>query len=229
MDQKKIWDYFQADGIQSFAGSAKRLNFIADKISIKEDVILNIGVGNGFLEKLLQKNRKKVHSLDPSSAAIVGLKESLGLSDSAVKVGYSQEMPFPDSCFDVVIMSEVIEHLDDEVLSKTLQEVRRVLRPGGRFIGTVPADENLKESLCVCPKCSHIFHRWGHIQDFNEKRLKKILSIQFDNCLISRHFFGDWRLVNWKGKLGYLMKALTRAFGSKGGDETFFFIAHNNK
>jgi SAM-dependent methyltransferase len=226
-DQEKIWDYFQTDGVASFAGNSKRLKFIAGKIQAKENMVLNIGVGNGFLEALLHKNGKKVHALDPSSAAIECLKKNLGLSDEAARVGYSQKMPFADKSLDVVIMSEVIEHLDDDILAKTLREVRRVLRPGGRLIGTVPADEHLKESECVCPKCAQVFHRWGHVQEFNEKRLQGILSSQFSNCRITRHFFGDWQLVNWKGKLGYLMKNVTMAFGSKGGGENFFFVAHN--
>ncbi len=228
-EQEKIWNYFQTDGIASFAGNTKRLNFIAGKIEPKEKTVLNIGVGNGYLETLLQKNGKIVFVLDPSSAAIEGLKKNLGLSDTAARVGHSQDMPFADSSLDVVIMSEVIEHLDSEILSKTLQEVRRVLRPGGRLIGTVPADEQLKESECVCPKCAYLFHRWGHVQEFNEKRLRSILASQLSVCRITRHFFGDWQLVNWKGKLGYLLKNVTMAFGSKGSCENFFFIAHNDK
>jgi SAM-dependent methyltransferase len=229
VDQEKIWDYFQTDGVASFAGNANRLNFIAGKIKSEEDAVLNIGVGNGFLEAILQKSGKNVFALDPSLAAIEALKKNLGLSDAAVRFGYSQEMPFADNSFDVVIMSEVIEHLDSEILSKTLLEVRRVLRPGGRLIGTVPADENLKENECVCPKCAHVFHRWGHVQEFNVKRLQNILSNNFSHCQITRHFFGDWKLVNWKGKLGYFIKNITIIFGNKGGGDNFFFIAHNGK
>ena len=227
--QEKIWDYFQTEGVASFSGNAKRLRFILSKIKPNEKRVLNIGVGNGYLEVLLLKNGKTVYALDPSSAAIENLKKNLGLSDAVARVGYSQEIPFVDGSMDVVDMSEVIEHLDDEILAKTLGEVRRVLRRGGRFIGTVPAEENLKESECVCPKCGHIFHRWGHIQHFDEERLAKILGDYFIDCEITRHFFGDPKLVNWKGKIGYFVKNLLMALGIKGGGETFFFIAHKGK
>jgi ubiquinone/menaquinone biosynthesis C-methylase UbiE len=228
VDQEIIWDYFQTDGIESFVGNSKRLNFIGDKIQSNEEHVLNIGVGNGFMESLLQKKGKKVSALDPSSAAIENLKKNLRLSDASAQVGYSQEMPFADSSFDVVIMSEVIEHLDSEILSKTLQEVWRVLRSGGRLIGTVPADENLKENECVCPNCAHVFHRWGHVQEFNKTRLQEILTSQFNQCQISRKFFGDWKLVNWKGKLGYFLKIVMMALGRKGSGENFFFIAQKS-
>lgn len=40
-------------------------------------------------------------------------------------------------------MSEVLEHLTDDVLERTIVEVHRVLVAEGHFIGTVPARENL--------------------------------------------------------------------------------------
>jgi SAM-dependent methyltransferase len=41
---------------------------------------------------------------------------------------------FPDQHFDVVFASNLFEHLDRDTLDRTLEEVRRVLRPGGRLI-----------------------------------------------------------------------------------------------
>ena len=45
-------------------------------------------------------------------------------------------LPFDDDAFDVVISLETFEHLMNPFYS--LQEVRRVLRPSGRFISSVP-------------------------------------------------------------------------------------------
>ncbi len=46
------------------------------------------------------------------------------------------DMPFPDATFDAVVMSEVLEHLDDDV--GALREAYRVLKPGGMVAITVP-------------------------------------------------------------------------------------------
>ena len=46
-------------------------------------------------------------------------------------------LPFPDDTFDVVITSEVLEHIQDDVAA--IGEMVRVLKPGGRFAATVPA------------------------------------------------------------------------------------------
>jgi SAM-dependent methyltransferase len=48
-----------------------------------------------------------------------------------------QPYPLPDEHFDVVVMTEVLEHLR-EYPARSLQEVRRILRPGGRLYLTTP-------------------------------------------------------------------------------------------
>ena len=45
-------------------------------------------------------------------------------------------MPYPADCFDAVILSEVLEHIDDDV--RGLAEAFRVLKPGGILAVTVP-------------------------------------------------------------------------------------------
>ncbi len=48
-----------------------------------------------------------------------------------------EQLPFDDGRFDVVIATDVIEHLDDD--RRALAELRRVTAPGGRLVVTVPA------------------------------------------------------------------------------------------
>jgi SAM-dependent methyltransferase len=52
-----------------------------------------------------------------------------------------EAMPFPDGAFDVVTCLDVIEHTADDLA--TLAELRRVTRPGGLLIATVPAYQAL--------------------------------------------------------------------------------------
>jgi SAM-dependent methyltransferase len=51
--------------------------------------------------------------------------------------GSAYELPFGDGTFDLVCAFDVVEHTDPE--SASLREIRRVLRPGGRLLMTVPA------------------------------------------------------------------------------------------
>ena len=152
------------------------------------------------------------------------VRERFGLGESA-QVGFSQNIPFPDGQFDVVVMCEVLEHISDEVRAASFREITRVLKPGGRLIGTVPADENLLDNRVVCPHCGEVFHRWGHLQSFSEPRLRGLLAEQFRNVAISRHFFGEVRTVNWKGRLSWALKKALVAAGVRGNFESFFFSA----
>lgn len=225
MDQTKIWDYFQNQDETSdaFAGARSRYEFLAQQVKQKQ-CVLNIGVGRGGLEAILLAKGAVVSCLDPSEKSIENLRNQFALEDRA-QVGFSQAMPFADSKFDVVIMSEVLEHLNDEVLHSTLSEVSRVLRDGGKFIGTVPADENLLANLVMCPHCGEPFHRWGHIQSFYAKRLPDLLQTRFNSITVSRHFFGDTDSLNWKGRIASIIKKIMVRSGVKGSGETYFFSA----
>ena len=50
-----------------------------------------------------------------------------------LRLGFATKLPYPDSTFDVVLCSYVIKHLSDPLFREMLQEVKRVLKPGGRF------------------------------------------------------------------------------------------------
>jgi SAM-dependent methyltransferase len=210
MKQDKIWEYFQNEDIDSFKGNRPRLKFLLKNFK-KGDKILNIGVGNGFLEFLALEYEIDIYCIDPSKKAIERLKENLG--DKAY-IGYSQSLPFKDNFFDGVVMSEVLEHLNDEIIVQTIKEVNRVLIKNALFIGTVPYKENLNEQKVVCPSCGDIFHRWGHIQSFDESGILNLLSNNFIIKIIKPKMFISWETLNYKGKIGtlfaYLMKLKTR-------------------
>ena len=55
-----------------------------------------------------------------------------------------QALTYPDASFDLVLTSETLEHIPD--FRQALTETRRVLRPGGRHIFTVPLDPRLERT-----------------------------------------------------------------------------------
>ncbi len=70
--------------------------------------------------------------LDPDAAE---LARGRGLGE--VRVGRLEELPWPDASFDLITCLDVIEHTPDD--RATLRELRRVCRPGGFLLVTVPA------------------------------------------------------------------------------------------
>ena len=225
MNQEKIWEAFQND--ESLVGlgfpARKRFEFLAKQIPVGSRT-LNIGVGNGYLESILISKGVNVSCLDPSVSAINSIREHLELGEQA-QSGYSQDIPFSEASFDYVIMSEVLEHLEDELIEKTLAEIKRVLKNNGKFLGTVPADENIREAVVVCPNCSEHFHRWGHVQSFSKEKLLNTLSLEFDEVSIQRKLFSDWNQLNWKGKVLAVLKGVQVFLNLKGSTQNLFFVA----
>ena len=100
----------------------------------KDAAILEAGCGTGGNFRMLARHGH-VHAMEPSEAARVAAS-SLGLA--TVEPGsLPDSIPFPGQSFDLVLMTDVLEHLDDDRAS--LRELRRRLKPGGWLLLTVPA------------------------------------------------------------------------------------------
>ena len=195
--QDKIWDYWQTTGIKAFTSNAGRLNYVGKLVAnTGKHKVLTIGVGDLYLEKILLRDGIDLYVMDPSEASISSAHDTLHLDSSRAMVGYSQDMPFEADSFDVIVMSEVLEHLDDDVLARTIQELYRVLRKGGQFIGTVPFNEDLKEIMC--PHCSSVFHRVGHVRSFDQQSIRKTINAVFEdsNIKVWVKFLPAWTILN---------------------------------
>ncbi|MCD6321448.1 MAG: class I SAM-dependent methyltransferase [Clostridiales bacterium] len=80
-----------------------------------------------------------------------------------------------DASFDVVLLLEVLEHLDDEYLKDILSETYRLLKPGGVVVVSVPNREDLSLLKKICPECGAIFHQWQHVRSWNSESIKQYL------------------------------------------------------
>ena len=85
--------------------------------------------------------------------------------------GDALALPFPDATFDRIIASEVLEHVTDDQLA--LDEVFRVLKPGGTIAATVPSW--LPEQICwaLSDEYHAPFVEGGHVRIFSEPVLRR--------------------------------------------------------
>jgi SAM-dependent methyltransferase len=113
------------------------------------------------------------------------------------------QLTFPDNQFDLAIHSETLEHIHD--YNKALQEVRRVLKPGGYQIYTVPLIPSRKtrrrigldekgRAINLLPESFHGSEGeypvvWEFGGDFLKERKKKIYQIHYDNYWHNRTIF----------------------------------------
>ena len=131
--------------------------------------ILDLGSGDGFFTYILSKNKNnKVYGIDLS-------KESVGISSKryptiSFQVMNSESMKFKDNFFDEIYAMDVLEHVDN--LDKVLHEIRRVLKPGGKFVINIPHYNSEKWLLSVRPTYFEEIH---HVRIFKEKELESML------------------------------------------------------
>ena len=106
---------------------------------------LELGCGTGiFLEKVAPSGARLV-GLDLSEDLLARARGRLGAAPNVtLHRGNAECLPYADASFDAVYGSSVLHHLD---LDRALQEVRRVLRPGGRCVFTEPNIANPQVAL----------------------------------------------------------------------------------
>lgn len=101
-------------------------------------VILDAGCGRGFyLNYYRYVSKVKLVGLELDDAIIRKAQANVGhLPDISLVQANLYHLPFPDNTFHAVIMSEILEHVDDD--ARALREAYRVLKPGGVVVMTVP-------------------------------------------------------------------------------------------
>jgi ubiquinone/menaquinone biosynthesis C-methylase UbiE len=102
--------------------------------------VLELGPGEGELaQRIARELGAEVHAVD-QSPRMVELTRARGVD---AVVGDAQHLPFVGGVFDCVVAAWMLFHVSD--LERTLLEVRRVLRPGGRFVAATNSEHTLQE------------------------------------------------------------------------------------
>ncbi len=111
--------------------AARHIGFLSRSLAPRSR-ILDVGCGRGVVLGELADRGFEVHGVEMSSAAARGAdpRARIRIAPRLADAGYESDS------FDEVVIWHVFEHLDDP--RGTLEEMRRILRPGGRLIVAVP-------------------------------------------------------------------------------------------
>ncbi|MDH5720409.1 MAG: class I SAM-dependent methyltransferase [Spirochaetia bacterium] len=156
----------------------KRIQFI-NKFIKKDDKILEYGCGEGLIIGEIKKNNKlnkNIFGFDISEEAVKKAKKRY----PSIKFGVIPEtgkLPFKNGTFDVLVCTEVIEHIMD--VERTLAEFNRLLKPNGLLLLTTGYHGWIKDLLIVLFFRHELhFHNpySSHIRFFSKKSMLGILN-----------------------------------------------------
>ncbi len=114
----------------------------------KDASILEIGFGSGkFFDKLFDENEQlSVYGLDYSREMVASARKhnesAVETNKLTLKLGNSDEIPFPDEFFDKVYCNMVVYFWDQP--EQHLKEVYRVLKPEGKFYTGIRSKESMQ-------------------------------------------------------------------------------------
>lgn len=99
--------------------------------------VLDIGCGTGALDLLIKEVQPAVTltGIDPDPRALVRAERKARRAGVTIRFdrGFADALPYPDETFDRVFSSMMLHHVPRAEKQGLLNEVRRVLKPGGRL------------------------------------------------------------------------------------------------
>ena len=174
--------------------NAARVRITQELIPEGVTSVLDVGCGDGAVTNSLVDDGLEVTGIDASKVALSYFR---GKSI----VGDIEKLPFANDSFDVVISTEVLEHLPPKKGDLVLAELERVARKA--IILSTPYSEYLPNGLVKCSACATCYHANHHIRSYTRKDYE-----QFFSNFVSVRIVG---VGEWKQSL--IVVALKHALG----------------
>ncbi len=193
----EVFDYFEATENPATIHEHRRLQeSIIRQIPKISGAVLDVGCGNGWLAAYLIQHRPNVEvcSMDLSTSNTTNTRKRVRSERHLVIRADALHLPFKDESFDVLVASEILEHV--EQVPAFLKELYRVLKPAGRLIMTTPYNEVIQYSLCI--HCNRKTPLHAHLHSVNEQFILNQVILSGINGKVSTHPFLNKLLVMLK-------------------------------
>jgi acetyltransferase-like isoleucine patch superfamily enzyme len=144
-----------------------------------QDVVLDVGCGEGIITALLAPRCRQVIGCDYSREAVATATKQF----PGIQFVYSNStcLRFENASFTQVVLSDVAEHLLPVQLEKTLDEADRVLRTGGSLLLATPlTGKGVRTST------------YTHIYEYSAHEIEALLGRIFDEVRLQDGRFGIW-------------------------------------
>jgi SAM-dependent methyltransferase len=150
----------------------RRLETIRAELALRPgELLLDLGCGSGWLSHLCQTTGARIVAADIAATGVAAARARYPEA-AQYTTGDVYHVGLASATFDAVVLSEVVEHLEDPAAG--IAEATRLLRPGGRLLITVPYRETIVEHLCV--HCNRLTPANAHLHSFDEAALGELTS-----------------------------------------------------
>jgi len=134
------------------------------------DLVLDIGCGDGFITRFFIPYVKFVVGVDCSIEALKIARRKIRSKNVDFVLADATMLPFKSSAFDKISVLETLEHLKEPV--GCIKEIDRCAKSGASLIISVPYQERRVYTRCI--HCGELTPLWGHLHSFD---LEKIFSL----------------------------------------------------
>ena len=149
-------------------------------------LVLDAGCGEGFVTDYLARQDPdlRLTGVDLSEDAIAYAKEHFG-DRATFRTGSIYKLPFSDNSFDVIVCSEVLEHLDEPV--RAIEEMKRVAR--SHVLITVPREPYFNW-LNVIGQRLGISPDPGHVNFWTKSTFQDFINVHFEEATFAwKHIY----------------------------------------
>jgi 2-polyprenyl-3-methyl-5-hydroxy-6-metoxy-1,4-benzoquinol methylase len=186
----------------------ERVKTTLDMFPEEIESVLDVGCGVGRLTN--QINKKLVLGLDFAHTPLTQVKTN------PIQASITN-LPFNRKFFDLIIITEVLEHLNDLNFQEGIKEIIR-MDPDYILVST-PFKEDVTLGLCKCEKCGNIFIPTFHRRSFSTETLQSI----FTDYILQKTVYSTFKitpnekLIRLKQKFGIFSYSKFAACSNCGG------------
>ena len=200
VENRESWRTEYGSLLNNFSGIGSMLNLINSHIDLENKplTIIDYGCAYGYYLQVLKfiNSRHEVYGVDIALDAVKLASANLG-KDRIFWQSCGDPIPLPDSSVDLILCSELVEHVaDNAALTNMFKECKRLLKRGGyMFIKTPNCSLQQKVVFWLLHK-SWIFKGSTHPNPFDEKKLRRLVEPYslVEQVLYSFHGFLPTRL-----------------------------------
>ena len=186
----EYWDNVHKDYDRATIKVDDWLEKFDDIIMGTQKPILDLGCGGGNDTLYLISKRKQVISCDQSPSAINNIRKNFPEVYDAKCFNMLDGLPFEDETFDVVIADLCLHYFLKSDTEKILNDIRRILTPGGHLILRVNSINDVLHGAGQGPEIEH------HVFEMEGKTIKR-----FFNEEDIRSFFRDFTIEYLKEEI----------------------------